>query len=394
MTGDESPQAAHAILPRARLGSLLEVLRSLGYTLVGPTIRDGAIVYAEITGVDDLPAGWTEEQEAGTYRLRRRDDEALFGYAVGPHSWKQFSFVPRLRLWQARRDGIELHRRAGDRASRRASRSSARAPATCTPSRSRTGPSSAARIADPDYAARRADAVRRRGELRAGRRHLLLRLDGDRPAGDGRLRPRADRAPGRAATASWSRSAASAARRCWRALAAEPATDADRRTRRGGRRAHRAPPWAARSTPPASRSCSTRNCEHPRWDDVADALPRLRQLHAGLPDLLLRHRRGHDRPDRRPRRALARAGTRASRSTSPTSTAAACAPAPRSRYRQWLTHKLATLDRPVRHVGLRRLRPLHHLVPGRHRPHRRGRAPSVPATRRRSGPRGSSDGDA
>ena len=44
----------------------------------------------------------------------------------------------------------------------------------------------------------------------------------------------------------------------------------------------------------------------------------------------------------------------------------------RSRYRQWMTHKLATLDRPVRHVRLRRLRPLHHVVPGRHRHHRGG----------------------
>jgi ferredoxin len=106
MAGDETPQAgARAILPRERLGALLDVLRGLGYTLVGPTVRQGAVVYAEIAGVDDLPAGWTEEQEAGTYRLRRRDDQALFGYAVGPHSWKQFTFVPRLRLWRARRDG-------------------------------------------------------------------------------------------------------------------------------------------------------------------------------------------------------------------------------------------------------------------------------------------------
>jgi ferredoxin len=109
MTGDESPQAsARAILPRERLGSLLDVLRGLGYTLVGPTIREGAVVYAEIAGVDDLPAGWTEVQEAGSYRLRRREDQALFGYAVGPQSWKQFSFVPRLRLWRARRDGASF----------------------------------------------------------------------------------------------------------------------------------------------------------------------------------------------------------------------------------------------------------------------------------------------
>ena len=66
-------------------------------------------------------------------------------------------------------------------------------------------------------------------------------------------------------------------------------------------------------------------------------------------------------------------GTRASRSTTRTSTAAASGRSGRSRYRQWLTHKLGTWHRPVRHLRLRRLRPLHHLVPGRHRHHRGGR---------------------
>ncbi len=99
------PVGGHALLPRERLGELLETLRGLGYALVGPTIRDGAIVYAEIGGADELPEGWTEAQEAGTYRVTKRDDAALFGYAVGPHSWKQFFFVPRLRLWRAHREG-------------------------------------------------------------------------------------------------------------------------------------------------------------------------------------------------------------------------------------------------------------------------------------------------
>ncbi|MGZ8687101.1 MAG: 4Fe-4S dicluster domain-containing protein, partial [Gaiellaceae bacterium] len=40
---------------------------------------------------------------AGTYRLERRADEARFGFAVGPHSWKQFLFPARLRLWRGSR---------------------------------------------------------------------------------------------------------------------------------------------------------------------------------------------------------------------------------------------------------------------------------------------------
>jgi len=98
------------VLTRDGLAEVLRALRDDRYTLVGPTVRDGAIVHAEIRGIEDLPAGWTAVQEAGTYRLRRRDDDALFGHAVGPHSWKQLFFVPRVRLFQVRksRDGLAI----------------------------------------------------------------------------------------------------------------------------------------------------------------------------------------------------------------------------------------------------------------------------------------------
>ena len=77
-----------------RLQTLIDVLTDAGYQVVGPTIEQEAIIYDEITSVDDLPRGWTETQEPGQYRLKQRDDEAYFGYTVGPHSWKQFLFPP------------------------------------------------------------------------------------------------------------------------------------------------------------------------------------------------------------------------------------------------------------------------------------------------------------
>jgi ferredoxin len=83
----------------------MQALSRRGYTVVGPTVRDGAIVYEELEAAAELPAGWTERQEAGTYRLERRSDAARFGFASGPHSWKQFLFPPRVRLWRAQRDG-------------------------------------------------------------------------------------------------------------------------------------------------------------------------------------------------------------------------------------------------------------------------------------------------
>ena len=101
---------ATSVIDPSGLDALVGVLRARGFTVLGPTRRDGAIVYEELDSAADLPIGWTDVQEAGTYRLERRDDEARFGYAVGPHSWKQFLFPPRVRLWRARRanGGVEV----------------------------------------------------------------------------------------------------------------------------------------------------------------------------------------------------------------------------------------------------------------------------------------------
>jgi ferredoxin len=97
------PAGGRRVLSRERFAELLQVLRRDGYGLVGPTVRDGAVVHAPISGIEDLPEGWSERQEGGTYRLIRRDDRALFGYALGPQSWKHLFFVPTLQLWRARR---------------------------------------------------------------------------------------------------------------------------------------------------------------------------------------------------------------------------------------------------------------------------------------------------
>lgn len=89
---------------------LIDALTRKGYRVIGPTVRDGAIVYDELSSAADLPMGWTDEQDGGSYRLKRRNDEAFFGYAVGPHSWKKFLHPPQLRLWKAEReaDGFQI----------------------------------------------------------------------------------------------------------------------------------------------------------------------------------------------------------------------------------------------------------------------------------------------
>lgn len=109
----EAPQRAKAT--REGMQALLDALRGRGYRVIGPMLRDRAIVYDDIASVADLPEGWSDEQDGGYYRLKRRDDDALFGYAVGPHSWKQFLHPPALPLWRAeKRDrGFDIARESG-----------------------------------------------------------------------------------------------------------------------------------------------------------------------------------------------------------------------------------------------------------------------------------------
>ena len=93
------------VIARADLDQLLAAIARRGFRLIGPTVRDGVIVYDDISSSSDLPAGWTDEQDGGRYRLHRRDDEALFGYAVGPQSWKKYLFPSASVVWRSGQDG-------------------------------------------------------------------------------------------------------------------------------------------------------------------------------------------------------------------------------------------------------------------------------------------------
>jgi NAD-dependent dihydropyrimidine dehydrogenase PreA subunit len=94
------PATAPRVLGLDGLDGLIRALAAQGRRVIGPTVRDRAIVLDEIGGVDDLPAGWTEEQDAATYRLVRRDDDAVFGFASTPHAWKRWLHPSRVRLWR------------------------------------------------------------------------------------------------------------------------------------------------------------------------------------------------------------------------------------------------------------------------------------------------------
>jgi len=96
-----------AAIDRGNFNHLIEALKKKGFRVVGPQVRDGAIVYDELESASALPVGWTDEQSGGQYQLKRRKDEALFGYTVPQHSWKQFLRPPRATIWQGQRENLQ-----------------------------------------------------------------------------------------------------------------------------------------------------------------------------------------------------------------------------------------------------------------------------------------------
>ena len=93
------------ILERDNFQLLLELLSKKGYDLYGPTIDNEAIIYDRIRTTEDLPIGWKDHQDAGSYRLEKSKEKTLFGYTVGFHTWKKLLHPANERLWEATLDG-------------------------------------------------------------------------------------------------------------------------------------------------------------------------------------------------------------------------------------------------------------------------------------------------
>jgi ferredoxin len=91
------------VLDRAGLDRLIGALSARGHRVLGPTVRDGAIVYGDLSATADLPVGWTDRQEPAKYRLVRRDDDALFGFVVGPQSPKTHLHPAEVVVWAGER---------------------------------------------------------------------------------------------------------------------------------------------------------------------------------------------------------------------------------------------------------------------------------------------------
>ena len=91
-------------LKRDDIQSLFDVLSESGYKIVGPTVKNQAIVIDEIESPEQLPEGYQDTQAPGLYRLNKTEHAGLFQYATGSQSPKRWFFPARRELWQAKKD--------------------------------------------------------------------------------------------------------------------------------------------------------------------------------------------------------------------------------------------------------------------------------------------------
>lgn len=101
--------AKPAVLTISQFQELIPELQRRGYCVIGPRVRDGGIQLDSVEEAGDLPVGWGSEQAPGRFRLHRRQDNAYFGYGNAAQGLKRFLHPPDVRLVAAERDNGTFH---------------------------------------------------------------------------------------------------------------------------------------------------------------------------------------------------------------------------------------------------------------------------------------------
>jgi sulfhydrogenase subunit beta (sulfur reductase) len=101
-------------LPKARLDDLLTRLREKDYQTIGPRTADGTVVYQPIQNASDLPRGFTSREDAGQYRLVTSGNSRYFDITPGAQTWKQIFFPPRISMFSLCKNGGWKTQPSGD----------------------------------------------------------------------------------------------------------------------------------------------------------------------------------------------------------------------------------------------------------------------------------------
>jgi len=100
MKSSKLPVGSFVRIDKPQLQTIIEQLQARGYRTVGPRLSEAAIVYDDLAAADQLPIGYLDEQDGGKYRVQAADGAGYFDYVVGPHSLKSYLFPPRETLLQ------------------------------------------------------------------------------------------------------------------------------------------------------------------------------------------------------------------------------------------------------------------------------------------------------
>ena len=96
-------------MPRGALQRFLDALQASGRQCIGPIEQDGALVFAPVTEVKQLPTGVHDLQAPGSYRLEHDESPRCFAWANGPQAIKPQTFAPQETLWRVVQDEHGLH---------------------------------------------------------------------------------------------------------------------------------------------------------------------------------------------------------------------------------------------------------------------------------------------
>ena len=88
-------------LPHDGLQALIDALVARGYKVIGPVVREGAVVLAPLEDAKRIPWGVLDVQAPGKYTLEAGNPQRAFGWVNGPSSLKPFLFKQQETLWQA-----------------------------------------------------------------------------------------------------------------------------------------------------------------------------------------------------------------------------------------------------------------------------------------------------
>ena len=92
------------VMTPADLVGMIDALRAQFDEVIAPVLEDGVIRMRPIDSADELPTGVIDDQRPGSYRTTTTGGARRFSYTVGPDSVKAIVHPPRSPVWSMTRD--------------------------------------------------------------------------------------------------------------------------------------------------------------------------------------------------------------------------------------------------------------------------------------------------